>query len=204
MLAWFNLWLKSNLYSQINHDVWIPSWSSAVCYGFSILPAGTGKKVQPFYKSREREKTLPVHRKTSRNICHEAWTKTKRPFRPEPIRPQLSSCNASGASSSWRGFDVLISESKANSVDICIHIYNKIAQYKYKDSACWPCPGAWDSVRTGGLEVRLSFPHLLEERGVELGLQLLGAVALDDLRYFLFPPHVRGVVQVTFQALPPA
>lgn len=30
-------------------------------------------------------------------------------------------------------FDTLISESKANSVDICIHINNKIVQYKYKD-----------------------------------------------------------------------
>lgn len=33
-------------------------------------------------------------------------------------------------------FDTLISESKANSVDICIHINNKIVQYKYKDSVC--------------------------------------------------------------------
>lgn len=31
-------------------------------------------------------------------------------------------------------FDTLISESKANSVDICVHINNKIVQYKYKDS----------------------------------------------------------------------
>lgn len=33
-------------------------------------------------------------------------------------------------------FDTLILESKANSVDICIHINNKIVQYKYKDSVC--------------------------------------------------------------------
>lgn len=32
--------------------------------------------------------------------------------------------------------DTLISESKANSVDICIHINNKIVQYKYKDFVC--------------------------------------------------------------------
>lgn len=88
---------------------------------------------------------------------------------------------------------------------IYIYIYNKIAQYKYKDSACvgGAC-GCETVLGQGGLEVRLSFPHLLEERGVELGLQLLGAVALDDLRYLLFPPHVRRVVQVTFQTLPPA
>lgn len=52
--------------------------------------------------------------------------------------------------------------------------------------------------------MRLSLPHLVEERGVKLGLQLLVAVTLDHLRYFLLPPHVRRVVQVTFQALPPA
>lgn len=54
------------------------------------------------------------------------------------------------------------------------------------------------------LEVRLSFSDLVEERGVELGLQLLVAVALHNLSYFLFPPHVRRVVQVTFQTLAPA
>lgn len=32
--------------------------------------------------------------------------------------------------------DTLLSESKANSVDICIHINTKIVQYKYKDSVC--------------------------------------------------------------------
>lgn len=50
----------------------------------------------------------------------------------------------------------------------------------------------------------LSVPDLVEERGVKLGLQLLVAVTLDDLRDFLLPPHVWRVVQVTFQALPPA
>lgn len=34
------------------------------------------------------------------------------------------------------GFHTLLSESKADSVDICIHINNKIVQYKYKDSVC--------------------------------------------------------------------
>lgn len=52
--------------------------------------------------------------------------------------------------------------------------------------------------------MRLSIPHLVEERGVKLRLQLLIAVALDNLCYFLLPPHVRRVVQVTFQALSPA
>lgn len=33
-------------------------------------------------------------------------------------------------------FDALLSESKADSVDICVHINNKIVQYKYKDSVC--------------------------------------------------------------------
>lgn len=33
-------------------------------------------------------------------------------------------------------FDTLLSESKADSVDICIHINNKTVQYKYKDSVC--------------------------------------------------------------------
>lgn len=50
----------------------------------------------------------------------------------------------------------------------------------------------------------LCVADLVEERGVKLGLQLLVAVALDDLRYFLLPPDVRRVVQVTFQPLPPA
>lgn len=54
------------------------------------------------------------------------------------------------------------------------------------------------------LEVRLSLPDLVEEWGVELGLQLLVAVTLHNLSYFLFPPHVRRIVQVTFQALSPA
>lgn len=124
----------------------------------------------------------------------------------------------------WHGFDTLLSESKAESVDICIHINNKTVQYKYKDSVCvyvcvYSCK--WCEYRTRvcvcvpvlgqdmagkgrRLEVKLSLPHLVEERGVKLGLQLLVAVALDDLRYFLLPPHVRRVVQVTFQALPSA
>lgn len=61
----------------------------------------------------------------------------------------------------------------------------------------------WASVRTGAgaLEVRLSIPHLVEERGVKLRLQLLVAVTLDNLCYFLLPPDVRRVVQVTFQTL---
>lgn len=58
--------------------------------------------------------------------------------------------------------------------------------------------------RTSGLEVRLSLPHLVEERGVKLRLQLLVAITLDNLSYFLLPPHMRRVVQVTFQALPSA
>lgn len=33
-------------------------------------------------------------------------------------------------------FDTLLSESKADSVDICIHINNKTVLYKYKDSVC--------------------------------------------------------------------
>lgn len=52
--------------------------------------------------------------------------------------------------------------------------------------------------------MRLSLPHLVEERGVKLRLQLLVAVTLDNLSYFLLPPHVRWVVQVTFQTLPSA
>lgn len=52
--------------------------------------------------------------------------------------------------------------------------------------------------------MRLSIPDLVKERGVKLGLQLLVAVALDNLCYFLLPPHVRRVVQVTFQTLSPA
>lgn len=51
------------------------------------------------------------------------------------------------------------------------------------------------------LEMRLSLPDLVEEWGVKLGLQLLVAVTLHDLSYFLFPPHMRRVVQVTFQTL---
>lgn len=67
----------------------------------------------------------------------------------------------------------------------------------------------WASVRTGqdgtgALEIRLSLPHLVEERGVKLRLQLFAAITLDNLSYFLLPPHVRRVVQVTFQALPSA
>lgn len=54
------------------------------------------------------------------------------------------------------------------------------------------------------LEVRLSLPNLVEEWSVKLGLQLLVAVSLHDLSYFLFPPHVRGVVQVTLQTFSPA
>lgn len=52
--------------------------------------------------------------------------------------------------------------------------------------------------------MRFSLSHLVEERGVKLGLQLLVAVTLDDLSYFLLPPHMRRVVQVTFQTLSPA
>lgn len=52
--------------------------------------------------------------------------------------------------------------------------------------------------------MRLSLPHLVEERGVKLRLQLLVAVTLDNLSYFLLPPHVRRVVRVTFQTLPSA
>lgn len=52
--------------------------------------------------------------------------------------------------------------------------------------------------------MRLSLPHLVEERGVKFGLQLFVAITLDDLRYFLLPPHVGRVVQVTFQTLPSA
>lgn len=52
--------------------------------------------------------------------------------------------------------------------------------------------------------MRLSVPHLVEERGVKLRLQLLVAVTLDNLCYFLLPPDVRRVVQVTFQTLSPA
>lgn len=44
----------------------------------------------------------------------------------------------------------------------------------------------------------------MEERGVKLGLQLLVAVTLHNLCYFVFSPHMRRVVQVTFQALPSA
>lgn len=54
------------------------------------------------------------------------------------------------------------------------------------------------------LEVRLSLPDLVEEWSVKLGLQLLVAVSLHDLCYFLFPPHVGGVVQVTLQTFSPA
>lgn len=65
--------------------------------------------------------------------------------------------------------------------------------------ACEPVLG-----QDRGLEVRPSVPHLVEERGVKLRLQLLVAVTLDDLCDFLLPPHMRRVVQVTFQALPSA
>lgn len=51
------------------------------------------------------------------------------------------------------------------------------------------------------LEVGLSLPHLVEQRGVKLRLQLLVAVTLDNLSYFLLSPHMRWVVQVTFQTL---
>lgn len=54
------------------------------------------------------------------------------------------------------------------------------------------------------LEVGLCVADLMEERGVKLRLQLLVAITLDDLRYFLLPPDVRRVVQVTLQPLPPA
>lgn len=124
-------------------------------------------------------------------------------------------------------FDTLLFESKADSVDICSHINNKTVQYKYKDSVCvcvydaqllmardymrvcvcavvcvvvCTCEPVLGQDRRG-LEVRLSLPDLVEERSVELGLQLLVAVALHDLGDFLFPPHVRRVVQVTFQTL---
>lgn len=50
----------------------------------------------------------------------------------------------------------------------------------------------------------LCVADLVEERRVKLGLELLVAIALNDLRYFLLPPDVRRVVQVTFQSLPSA
>lgn len=55
-----------------------------------------------------------------------------------------------------------------------------------------------------GLEVRLSVADLVEEGGVELGLQLFVAVTLHDFGDFLFSPHMRRVVQVTLQPLPSA
>lgn len=123
-------------------------------------------------------------------------------------------------------FDTLLLESKADSVDICSHINNKTVQYKYKNSVCvytthsckwsviiWGCLCVCVVVCTcepvlgqdrWALEVRLSLPDLVEEWGVKLGLQLLVAVTLHNLSYFLFPPHMRRVVQVTFQTLSPA
>lgn len=123
-------------------------------------------------------------------------------------------------------FDTLRLESKADSVDICTHINNKTVQYKYKNSACvcvyithsckW-CVITWGCMCVvvctcepvlgqdrWALEVRLSLPNLVEEWSVKLGLQLLVAVSLHNLSYFLFPPHVRGVVQVTLQTFSPA
>lgn len=54
------------------------------------------------------------------------------------------------------------------------------------------------------LEVGFCVADLVEERSVKLGLQLLVAITLNDLCYFLLPPDMRRVVQVTFQPLPPA
>lgn len=55
----------------------------------------------------------------------------------QPLRSPVSGCNTDmELFPPWHGVDTLILESKANSVDICIHINNKIVQYKYKDSVC--------------------------------------------------------------------
>lgn len=70
--------------------------------------------------------------------------------------------------------------------------------------ACVPVLGQEMGEMGGGLEVRLSLPHLMEERGVKLGLQLFVAVTLHNFGYFLLPPHVRRVVQVALQTLPSA
>lgn len=70
--------------------------------------------------------------------------------------------------------------------------------------ACVPVLGQETGERGGGLEVRLSLPHLMEERGVKLRLQLFVAVTLHNFGYFLLPPHVRRVVQVALQTLPSA
>lgn len=79
-----------------------------------------------------------------------------------------------------------------------------VCEYRTRECVCVVVCASVRTGRAGGLKVRLPLPHLVEERGVELGLQLLVAVTLDDLRYFLLPPHVRRVVQVTFQTLPSA
>ena len=66
------------------------------------------------------------------------------------------------------------------------------------------CVSAYRCVFTEGSKVRPPHSHLLEQRSVELWLQLIVSVAVDDLCDLLLSPDVGRGVRVALQTPSPA